>query len=251
MDDAGKGYEIAWNAWPMFVGWAEDKHPEGIDVDGLNANDQNQAETNIDNIPESVFAEFWDWSQRHGDLSKYVPPAEQPTFLFMEFERIVKGEWLVHFSKNAGSIAVNGFKHGIDDITTLGLTTHFLTKPYPGFNFAYLADDAPRYGRSGRGGKWKYGDHAVMFKANGVKVYHYTDEEPQVIFLGSTAKDIVELENTDDGWVVVGKNGPVFRSDDLQRCVDWVETNYGQYRNKLNQQAKAPAQKRKLAASTR
>jgi predicted amidophosphoribosyltransferase len=253
MDDAGKGYEIAWNAWPMFVGWAEDKQPDGVDVDGLNADDKDAAETNIDSIPQAVFAAFWDWSQRHGDLSKYVPPSEQPTFLFMEFERIVKGEWLVHFSNNAGSIAVNGFKHGIDDITTLGLTTHFPTKPYPGFNFAYLADDAARYGRSGRVGKWKYGDHAVMFKANGVKVYHYTDEEPQVIFLGSTAKDIVELENTDDGWVVSDGYGPIFRSggSGIQRCIDWVKTNYDQYRNKLNQQAKAPAQKRKLAASTR
>lgn len=258
MDDAGKGYEIAWNAWPMFVGWAEDTQPEGIDVDGLNANDAHDAETNIDNIPQALFAAFWEWFnviENTEDLSKYVPPAEQPTFLFMEFERIIKGEWLVHFSDKAGSIATNGFKHGVFDVTRLGLTTHFINKPHPGFNFAYLAKDAARWGSARSRSGWKYGKHAVMFKANGVKVYHHADQEPQVIFLGSTAKDIVELENTDDGWVVVGKNGPVFKSGDLgsskeglQRCVDWVETNYDQYRNKLNQRV-VEKPKRKLAAT--
>jgi hypothetical protein len=253
MDDAGKGYEIAWNAWPMFVGWAEETQPDGIDVDGLDVNDQDSAETNIGNIPEEVFAQFWKWFEYNGgELGKYVRPADQPTFLYMDFRRVVKDEWLVHFSKNSSSIATDGFKYGIDDITTLGLTTHFVNKTGPGFNFAYLAGDATKYGRDHRRGSWKYGKHAVMFKANGVLVYHRTDQEPQVVFLGSTAKDIVELENTDDGWSVIGGDGDsIFQSGDydtkerksgssrggLQRCIDWVKTNYNQYKRVLNQRS--------------
>lgn len=253
MDDAGKGYEIAWSAWPLFVGWAEETQPEGIDVDGLDVNDQDSAETNIGNIPEGLFAQFWEWFDHldnRDELTKYVPPAEQPTFLYMEFERIVKDEWLVHFSKNSRNIATDGFKYGIDDITTLGLTTHFLNKTKPGFNFAYLAKDASKWGKGYNDRDWKYGKHAVMFKANGVLVYHHADQEPQVVFLGSTAKDIVELKNTDDGWSVVGGDGdPIFQSGDwntkerksgssrggLQRCIDWVKTNYNQYKRVLSQ----------------
>jgi predicted amidophosphoribosyltransferase len=261
MDDAGKGYEIARTAWPLFVGWAEETQPDGIDVDGLDADDQFDAETNLDNVPNGVFARFWKWFDGTDNnsfgvigfsprLAKYVRHAEQPTFLYMEFERIVKDEWMVHFSKNSSSIATDGFKYGIDDITTLGLTTHFFNKTKPGFNFAYLAKDAVKHGSTAFGEmNWKYGDHAVMFKANGVLVYHRADQEPQVIFLGSTAKDIVELENTDDGWAVIGNSGPVFQSGDfdtkerktgssrggLQRCIDWVKTNYNQYKRVLSQ----------------
>lgn len=53
LSDYGKGYEIADMAWPLFVGWAEEFQPQGVDVDGLNAQDQ-QADTSIDDIPENV-----------------------------------------------------------------------------------------------------------------------------------------------------------------------------------------------------
>ena len=266
LNDAGKGYEIASLVWPMFVEWAEEKQPEGVDLDGLDAEDM-YADTGIDLIPQEVLASFFKWFERHGSLDGEVAPADRPTFLYMDFNRIVNNEWLVHFSDHADDIAAQGFTRGVNDVAKLGLTTHFREKAGPGFNFAYLATIAADYGRTpgGHASRWKYGKHAVMFKANGVLVYHLSDEEPQVIFLGSTAKDIVELENTDDGWVVVGKDDtPIFRSGDydtkerksgsssggLKRCVDWVKTNYDQYKNKLNQQAKAPAQNRKMAAGT-
>jgi len=68
----------------------------------------------------------------------YAPP-----FMFMEFQKLFKNEWLVHFSDNAYNIYNHGFNIGVPEYETnkLGLSTHFKSQhPEPGYNFAYPAN---------------------------------------------------------------------------------------------------------------
>ena len=173
---------------------------------------------------------LWDKMER-GDLT------EMPAWGVMSFERIVKNQWLIHFGDEADEIWVNQkFSYGLDDLYNLGYTTYFKkeAKKFGGYNFAYDIKDFARYGRSSYGGgSWKYGSKVVLFRASGVKAHHYGDEEPQVIFWGETARDIVLIRETDPGpWGVNGKGRYVFIGE-LTDAVRWVITNFDQYRRVL------------------
>ena len=166
-----------------------------------------------------------------------------PSFLFMDYDSMVKNQWLIHFTDDAHSISSNGFTQGVDDHMALGLTTHFdnSSKQHGGYNFAYLLSDFMSYGASSRNhsGGWKYGNECVVFRASGIKVWHHGDEEPQVIFYGNTATDIVPLtmgeyqsgeDEYTDGWCTPED---YYCHEDLEKVVDWVVNNFGQYRKHL------------------
>lgn len=165
-----------------------------------------------------------------------------PTWKYLTFERYVKNDWLIHFSDAAYQIWEDqSFKYGMDDYRNLGLTTYWGegAKKFGGYNFAFEVKDFERYGRdrySYHRGGWKYGKEAVMFRASGVKGYHNGDQEPQVIFWGETAKDIVFLQNLgDDDWGV--KNSKlgrvIYKSQKLVDIVNWVMVNFKQYKKVL------------------
>ena len=168
-----------------------------------------------------------------------------PSFLFMDYEGLVQNQWLIHFTNDAEGIASNGFTQGMDDYTRLGLTTYFTddSKQHGGYNFAYLLSDFMQYG-SDRSGEWKYGNECVIFRASGIKVYHHGDGEPQVIFYGNTASDIIPITRgaysseegyEESGWVV--PNG-YYGSDEIEKVVNWIVDNFAQYRNHLVQASK-------------
>ena len=167
-----------------------------------------------------------------------IAESEYPAWSYFDDRpTLVKNQWLIHFTDNAEDVAMNGFKYGVDDMTKLGLTTHLgeFDKKYGGYNFAYLLSDFPRYARGGRRGGYKYGKEAVVFNASGIKTWHYGDEEPQVIFYGNTATNIIPIikgENAD--WGIYNKNGRIlFENDELERVVYWLTQNYSQYRKSL------------------
>ena len=159
-----------------------------------------------------------------------------PTWNYVEYRSIVKNQWLIHFSNSAQDIYYDQkFNNGVYDYTKLGLTTNLpdSEKDFGGYNFAYLLNDYQRYGRDRN--RWKYGKEAVVFKASGIKVWHYGDMEPQVIFWGPSAFDIVlirEDRNTGDYYVDSVKHKSPF-SGDLDNCVDWVINNFNQYKRIL------------------
>ena len=168
-----------------------------------------------------------------------IDDAEYPAWsYFDDSPQLIKNQWLIHFTNNVDSIAKNGFKFGVDDMTKLGLTTRLgeFDKKYGGYNFAYTLNDFKKYGASSYGNwsksGYKYGDEAVIFNASGIKVYHYGDEEPQVIFYGNTAKNIIPITSGENAkFGVYGKNGKLlFENDDLTKIVNWVVNNYQQYR---------------------
>lgn len=166
-----------------------------------------------------------------------IDSSEYPAWhYFSDKPELVKNQWLIHFTKNAESIAEEGFTYGVDDMTKLGLTTSIndFDKKYGGYNFAYLLSDFPKYAKSNRSG-YKYGNEAVIFNASGIRVWHYGDEEYQVIFYGNTAKNIIPIIQVDGNWVVVARNGrQLFNSDNLERVVKWLVDNYQQYRKNLH-----------------
>jgi hypothetical protein len=168
-----------------------------------------------------------------------ISDSEYPAWVYFDNDpELIKNQWLIHFTKDAYGIAENGFKYGVDDMTKLGLTIHLseFDKKYGGYNFAYTLKDFEKYGSSSYGdfskSGYKYGDEAVVFNASGIKVWHYGDGEPQVIFYGNTAKNIIPITSGEEyKFGVYGKNGRLlYENDKLPKVVDWIKKNYEQYR---------------------
>ena len=175
-----------------------------------------------------LFEELESW---HGCISE----EEKPTWFYMSRGDWFENRWLVHFTEHAHDIAHEGFTRGVDDYTKLGLTTRMgdFEKKYGGYNFAYDIDDFHKYYRNRHG--HKYGSEAVMFVASGIRVSHYSDEEPQMIFYGNTAKDIIPITETDGGYGVCSvKTGDVlYESEEIKDVVYWISKNFVQYRKQL------------------
>lgn len=168
-----------------------------------------------------------------------ISDAEYPAWTYFDNNpQVIKNQWLIHFTQDANAIVRDGFKYGVDDITKLGLTTHLgeFDKKYGGYNFAYTLNDFQKYGTSSYGNwtksGYKYGKEAVIFKASGIKVWHHGDGEPQVIFYGNTATNIIPItRGVNAEWGIYGKRGrPLFEDDKLTKVVDWLTNNYQQYR---------------------
>jgi hypothetical protein len=84
-----------------------------------------------------------------------------------------------------------------------------------------------------------------MFQSSGVEVFHYGDEENQVIFWGKAIdpKTVVHLGSEGRGgdWTVqpgwgasraLRDRGEVYRGT-LKDVIDWVERNWQQYRKHI------------------
>lgn len=184
-----------------------------------------------------LFDKFADYLyDRISDHELNIPDAEYPAWSFFSEGKLVKNQWLIHFTNNPWSIAKNGFTRGVSEIEKLGLTTHLgeFDKKYGGYNFAFRAEIYHRYAKGRHG--YKYGDEAVMFIGSGIEAYHYGDEEPQVIFFGKNAKYIVPITKEYDDYAVhnLKSGGIIYKSQDLDDVVSWVMRNYQQYQNKIN-----------------
>jgi hypothetical protein len=181
------------------------------------------------------YTDFLDWMYSQVIDGKLD---EHPSWYVLRYMDIIKNQWLLHFSDNAKNIWQDQkFKYGFDDLDRLAYTTHHKKslKRTNGYNFAYDLKDYAKYGRSRFSDKkWKYGKEAVLFRASGIKAYHYGDEEPQVIFWGPTANNIVYIIYSDGDWVIEGTNNRVlYKSRFLTDVVKWAVNNFEQYKNVL------------------
>jgi hypothetical protein len=105
---------------------------------------------------------------------------DQPSWSALDYRGAGYG-WLVHFGRDASAIAYEGFDKGVNLVDKLALTTHHCHdyQDHEGYNFAYQAWHASRYGFDR--GSAKYGDEAVIFQAPYLLFYHDGDQEPQCI----------------------------------------------------------------------
>lgn len=189
---------------------------------------------------KEVYLEYGKWLlEKINKFGLDIHESDYPAWAYFDDSpSIVKNDWLIHFtSKGASHIAKEGFKYGINDYTKLGLTTSMgdIEKEFGGYNFAYTIDDFERYAYAGNQ-EYKYGDEAVLFRASGIRTYHFGDEEYQTIFYGNTATNIIPiLEGETLRWGVYNKKGYrlIYESDNLEKVVNWIIKNYDQYRKQL------------------
>lgn len=215
-----------------------------LEEKGVSLEDSERYEHEIEILEKEhpeIYEEFSKWLL--DGVKNYSLPildADYPAWSFFDDSpEIVKNQWMIHFTDEADSIAIEGFKYGVDEFSKLGLTTMLgdVDKEYGGFNFAYLIDDFNRYATS-RGQGYKYGSEAVVFRASGIKTWHYSDEEPQVVFFGNTATNIIPITRGEDSeWAVrdVKSWDVLYEDDDLQKVVFWIANNYDQYRKRLHE----------------
>lgn len=205
----------------------QDKVPEDI----LQWDDYEMAEALSEYFKTDLkpFCEdFIQYVTRYGDT-------EVPLFCVADFRREVHNEWLVHMtsSSNIPGLYKEGFSYGVD-IDNLAYTPGIGTTNYKygaGYDFAFDADDASVAEKSG------YGDCAVLFQASGIQIYHWGDEQYQVIFYGPSARNLIFLFQDDETkmWYVdseiTGRRLVEFET--LGFLVQWCISNFPQYHNHL------------------
>lgn len=151
---------------------------------------------------------------------------EWPSWLEMDFIRIVKNEWCIHFTEYADDISKEGFTSGTEDLDRLAFTGTGQRKPSAGYDFAFLIGDKNVDYNN-------YGSKAVIFRTSGVLVRHYGDEQDQVVFWGPNVKSFIPVENDGD-WVVYGQNGQtLFRGENPSDVAVWATNNLPQYRKQI------------------
>lgn len=196
-----------------------------------------EAVEELENRYKNIYYEFADYIYEkieNHNLQAY-DDMDYPSWSFFGSPQFITNQWLIHFTSDADSIAQDGFIYGVNDIDKLGLTV-FLNdddKQEGGYNFAFTIYDYERYGGNRYGRGWKYGKEAVVFQAAGIKAYHYGDEEPQVIFSGETARNIIPIVVDDGNYSIVNKKTGriIYESDRIENIVNWATKNYKQYRN--------------------
>jgi len=162
-----------------------------------------------------------------------------PSWMTMDFNRIVKNEWCIHFCNDAYAIAREGFKWGTDDIGRLALTGAGMKKPSEGYNFAFPIGeyhiDKNSYGSFNPVTKERGTQEAVIFQASGIEVYHEGDEQDQVVFWGPGAKNFIPIkyDRENGGWCIYGNKGQVLYSGKPSEILEWVLTNLPQYRKQI------------------
>lgn len=244
--------EAAYHLHHLLPGWLEQRETTGdrytlwSDIYGPDPASGTDSLDQLDELRQhdpAAFAEFGQHALQQLYTGRHTCGGEPP-WVYLEFKGYVHDAWLVHFSDAADDIFHAGFAYGVspEEPERLGLSTNWrddVRRSTPGFNFAYTVADAKRALRGG--GRNPYGRHAVVFRADGLLVWHNSDEERQVIFLGSTAHDVTQLYQLDGRWAVGERPGgqPTYAGS-FADVVDWVVANRHQYRRVLRPPRERP-----------
>jgi len=153
-----------------------------------------------------------------------------PPYEDMEYNKFIKPTWLIHFTDEPWEIERHGFIYGHEGTEGLHLTTYKSEEQRhkgTGYNFAFQAETKYANRAAMRS---SYGRHAVVFWGAGVQVFHYGDEENQVIFDGSTIdKNMIFpifREGYGNGWEVSDGTGRIMKKGEFEDVVSWVINNW-------------------------
>jgi len=205
-----RGFELALGWGEEFKDWVQRTYRLGEldeELDEIIEGKIPYLDEDLDLPPEVLEAWYasgqWERSVR-GDL------AYAPSWYLMAKPKSVHTK-LIHFTNRPEAVASQGFKHGEPDKTRLSLTHHLEDSGSgAGFNFAYDVKDWEKYAKSSKGG-FKYGTGAVVFHAQGLKVWHKGGREPQVIFWGPAAVGLVPIVRGPEGWMANGSTYPTLK----------------------------------------
>jgi hypothetical protein len=92
-------------------------------------------------------------------------------------------------ANGAYNIARKGFTGGTPEVEDIAYTNAGREKHSAGYDFAFLINDRSVDFNG-------YGDEAVIFRASGVLLLHYGDEQRQVVFWGPSVKEMISIEST-------------------------------------------------------
>lgn len=161
------------------------------------------------------------------EMQNIVDYYELPSWCTMDFNRVVKNEWCIHFGSDSENIAREGFTGGTPEIEHLAYTNAGAQKSSAGYDFAFLINDRS-VDYNG------YGDEAVIFRTSGVEIYHYGDNQNQVVFWGPNVKSFIPIHQDNGDWVVYGQNGQVLvRCGRPSEIALWATENLPQYRKQI------------------
>ena len=153
---------------------------------------------------------------------------EMPSWVFMDFNRVVKNEWCIHFGADSNSIAREGFTGGTEEIERLAYTGAGREKRGAGYDFAFPLGERDVDNNN-------YGNEAVIFQTSGIEIYHYGDSQNQVVFWGPYAKNFIPIRwSSEQGeWVVEGSNGQILKAGKPSEIAYWAVDNLPQYRKQI------------------
>lgn len=253
MSDEEKQEDLIWHGWYKLSDWVNNILNNDYDYFeelGLTSADLNELCQSVEYEDDTVVDEIISgrFQAIKEPFAKYLEGAYQyntydsPAWLHMDYPKMVKNEWLIHFSNNATWIADKGFKHGTNDFNRLAYSIAGETEgKTEGYDFAYTLVGAQHYAfiSSGAWGRVpKYGKEAVIFRASGVKLWHHGDQEEQVIFWGPSAKDIMYLEFNEETseWFIRSTkdyDNILYKNEDIDEVINWIIHNYDQYRKHI------------------
>lgn len=166
----------------------------------------------------------------------------------MKYLGVFKNGWVLHYTNNPIAVITQGFMGLVGDKDDIWRTygRHSLREIGKGYCFAFDANDENNF-------SYGYGTYALMFRASGIKAYNCVDEEPQVIFKAENAnlKECFILTFSADAELGYDGEGEpetsyrnmtinvinpytkktVFSTPDMKRAIEWVKTNYRQYKD--------------------
>lgn len=206
-------------------------------------------------VAKHISREIWDEFYSWGCSNITEQDEHDPATLLLEFKRIIRDQWLVHFSHHADKIVHEGFQRGVGSVSQLALTTWVEDedKDSPGYTFAFTpeqVDESPL----GQKTQWSYGTEAVLFRASGVEVWHRGDHQTQTIVDGPSAHNFVRIVRTgqlpreqdmtryfmneepgpDQVVSVLSCRGKILvRTKTLTQAIQWVMAHEQQYRGQL------------------
>lgn len=241
MTDVQKAKDIVYNNLELFREFliyceddlTDDEMSLRDDIIDNELNSYDELNINIEDLSTSLLTRFIKWYYKYGILDVY--DEERLSWEYFEDAKIIKKQWLIHLThdKDVTNIYKEGFKFGTPEREHLGITYGNI-KGESGFNFAYTLDDFLKYGIKSHISKgFKYGQNIILFKSSGIRAWHNSDNEYQVIFDGSKAEDIslIEYDDVNDLYFISSNinNQVLVKNNSLKKIVYWIETNYQQY----------------------
>lgn len=155
-------------------------------------------------------------------------PDAFPAWSVLDYRGTYERDWLVHCTDAPYEIVRKGFLRGVADPRRIGLTIYLpeFERELPGYNFAFRPQDFSSYALD-RTGRCKYGKYALLLRAPYVLADHLGDQEPQAIFWGPSASDVIVLDVVERGYYALEIPGEeedeLLEADDLETLIEQIE----------------------------